>query len=90
MYTVAAFRHSRRHIFDLIKDGDEPPCGCWELNSGPLEEAVSEPALQPRPSWSSEALLLADCTSPGPGGSTSACLLEQKCFGSLLDFRRGK
>ncbi|KRY65434.1 hypothetical protein T4D_8955 [Trichinella pseudospiralis] len=19
-------------------DGCEPPCGCWELNSGPLEE----------------------------------------------------
>ena len=23
---------------DLITDGCEPPCGCWELNSGPLEE----------------------------------------------------
>jgi hypothetical protein len=21
-----------------ITDGCEPPCGCWELNSGPLEE----------------------------------------------------
>ena len=27
---------------DAITDGCEPPCGCWELNSGPLEEqAVS-------------------------------------------------
>jgi hypothetical protein len=22
----------------LIIDDYEPPCGCWELNSGPLEE----------------------------------------------------
>jgi hypothetical protein len=29
----------------------EPPCGCWELNSGPLEEQsvllTNEPSLQP-------------------------------------------
>jgi hypothetical protein len=25
---------------DLITDGCEPPCGCWELNSGPLEEQL--------------------------------------------------
>ena len=34
-----------------IIDGCEPPCGCWELNSGPLEEQTmlltSEPSLQP-------------------------------------------
>ena len=23
---------------ELITDGCEPPCGCWESNSGPLEE----------------------------------------------------
>jgi hypothetical protein len=23
---------------DPIKDGREPTCGCWDLNSGPLEE----------------------------------------------------
>ena len=23
---------------NLITDGCEPPCGLWELNSGPLEE----------------------------------------------------
>jgi len=32
-------------------DGCEPPCGCWELNSGPLDEQsvllTSEPSLQP-------------------------------------------
>ncbi|KAL6093972.1 hypothetical protein STEG23_020638 [Scotinomys teguina] len=35
---------------DPIKDGYEPPCGCWELNSGPLEEhpvfLTAEPSLQ--------------------------------------------
>ena len=35
----------------LIIDGCKPPCGCWELNSGPLEEQsvllTSEPSLQP-------------------------------------------
>jgi hypothetical protein len=35
---------------DLITDGFEPPCGCWELNSGPLEEQsvllTAEPSLQ--------------------------------------------
>ena len=23
---------------DLIRDDCEPPCGCWDLNSGPPEE----------------------------------------------------
>jgi hypothetical protein len=35
---------------DFIIDGCEPPCGHWELNSGPLEEQTvlltSEPSLQ--------------------------------------------
>jgi hypothetical protein len=36
---------------DPITEGCEPPCGCWELNSGPLEEQLAlltvEPSLQP-------------------------------------------
>ena len=55
---------------DLITDGCEPPCGCWELNSGPLEEQAmlltTEPSLQPprdiftwvlgvRPAWIDQA-----------------------------------
>ena len=36
---------------DPITDGCELPCGCWELNPGPLEEQAmlltSEPSLQP-------------------------------------------
>ena len=35
---------------DPITDGCEPPCSCWELNSGPVEEQpmllTSEPSLQ--------------------------------------------
>ena len=35
---------------DPITDGCEPPCGCWELNLGPLEEQsvllTTEPSLQ--------------------------------------------
>jgi hypothetical protein len=48
-YTV--FRHTRRvPLQDLITDGCEPPCGCWELNSRPLKEQsvllTAEPSLQ--------------------------------------------
>ena len=36
---------------DPITDGCEPPCGCSELNSGPLGEQpvllTAEPSLQP-------------------------------------------
>jgi hypothetical protein len=33
---------------DLITSGCEPPCGCWDLNSGPSEEqSVLLPAEQP-------------------------------------------
>jgi hypothetical protein len=28
----------QRRISDPIPDGCEPPCGCWDLNSGPLQE----------------------------------------------------
>jgi hypothetical protein len=37
-YIVAVFRHGRRQHWIIVTDGCEPPCGCWELNSGPLEE----------------------------------------------------
>ena len=40
-----------KRALDHIRDGREPPCGCWELNSGPLEEQsvllTTEPSLQP-------------------------------------------
>ena len=41
--------HQKR-VSDLIMDGCEPPCGCWDLNSGPSEEQsvllTTEPSLQ--------------------------------------------
>jgi hypothetical protein len=50
-YTEADFRHTRRRASDLITDGCELPCGCWELNPGPLEKQsvllTHEPSLQP-------------------------------------------
>ena len=41
--------HQKR-ASDLITDGCEPPCGCWDLSSGPLEERwvllTAEPCVQ--------------------------------------------
>ena len=46
---MSSFAHQRRAL-DLITDGCEPPCGCWELNSRLLEEQpvllTTEPCLQ--------------------------------------------
>jgi len=38
----------QKRVPDLVLDGCEPPRGCWELNSGPLEKrsVLSEPSLQ--------------------------------------------
>jgi hypothetical protein len=42
----------QKKAWDPIIDGCEPPCGCWELNSGLLQEQsvllTSEPSLQPQ------------------------------------------
>jgi hypothetical protein len=35
-YTVLQTLQKRES--DLVMDGCEPPCGCWDLNSGPSEE----------------------------------------------------
>jgi hypothetical protein len=38
-------------VSDLVTDSCEPPCGCWDLNSGLSEEQsvllTTEPSLQP-------------------------------------------
>jgi hypothetical protein len=55
MYTVFCLHvcmpASLKRALDLIIDGHEPQCVCWELNSGLLEEQLvpltSEPSLQP-------------------------------------------
>ena len=50
MYAIFCV-YGQKRAPDPITDGCEPPCGCWELNSGPLEEQAmlltSEPSLQP-------------------------------------------
>ena len=37
-YVSTLLPSSYKRASDLITDGCEPPHGCWELNSGPLEE----------------------------------------------------
>jgi hypothetical protein len=50
VYCCCLQTHKKRAL-DSITDGCKPPCGCWELNSGPLEEQsvllTAEPSLQP-------------------------------------------
>jgi hypothetical protein len=50
-YTVFVLRYSKRAL-DFVTDGCEPPCGCWDLNSGPSEEQLAllttEPSRQPQ------------------------------------------
>ena len=53
MYTIflpVCLPAGQKRASDFISDGCEPPCGCWELNSGPLEEQamllIAEPSLQ--------------------------------------------
>jgi hypothetical protein len=49
MWVLCSYAHQKRAL-DSITDGCEPPCGCWELNLGPLEEQLvlltAEPSLQ--------------------------------------------
>ena len=68
--------HQKR-ASDLITDGYEPPCGCWDLNSGPLEEQSvflpAEPSCQPSwPFQESSGLFL----SPGPSAITSRSMVD--------------
>jgi hypothetical protein len=52
--------HQKR-ASDLITDGCEPPCGCWDLNLGLSEEQsvllTTEPSLQP-PEYFFKTLIL--------------------------------
>ena len=43
-------------MLDPITDGCEPPCGCWDLNSGPLEEqsALSHLSSHPHSNYYSQ------------------------------------
>ena len=35
---LSTLQTHQKRASDPITDGCEPPCGCWKLNSGPLEE----------------------------------------------------
>ena len=35
---LACVPEGQKMTSDLITGGYETPCGCWQLNSGPLEE----------------------------------------------------
>ena len=76
---------------DLIKVGCEPPCGCWELNSEPLEEqsVLLTPELSLQPSTSSlfvyldfqDRVSLCSPNCPGTGSADQDNLeLRDLCF----------
>ena len=48
----SCFQTHQKKASDPTTDSCEPPCGCWELNSVPLEEEsvllTTEPSLQPK------------------------------------------
>jgi hypothetical protein len=45
--TIKLCQTCQKRASDPITNCCRPPCGCWELNSGPLEEQSVEPYLQP-------------------------------------------
>jgi hypothetical protein len=51
MSTLLLEMHQKRALGLITGGCNEPPCDCWELNSGPLEEQsvllITEPSLQP-------------------------------------------
>jgi hypothetical protein len=50
MWVYHHYPQTQKRGSDTITDGWKPPCGCWEMNSGPLEEhsvhSTAEPYLQ--------------------------------------------
>ena len=51
---MSTLLHVHFRVTDTLIDGPEPPCGCWESNSGPLEDQpmllTTELAHQPHKS----------------------------------------
>jgi hypothetical protein len=43
----SCFQAPQKRVADLITDGCEPPCGCWDLNSGPSAEQSVLPSAEP-------------------------------------------
>ena len=71
--------HQKR-ASDPIADACEPPCGCWELNSGPLEEQsgllTAEPSLQPHVHVLSSSSTLKNPKSRDDGLQSFVCHSE--------------
>jgi len=69
----------QKRASDPTTDGCEPPCGCWELNSGPLEEQpvslVAKPSLY-TPTFNT--IFLSRCNNP------AACSLLS-CLSFVLE-----
>ena len=63
-----------KRVLDATADDSEPPCGCWELNPGPLEEQpvllTAEPSLQPLPLYFTKRKDCALQPSQGMGKTT--------------------
>ena len=79
---------------DLITDGCEPPCGCWELNSGPLEEQsvllTAEPSLQPFYSVFKDVSLWRDTFKQTQASSLVQCIKKEgkEDLGGVRDYHR--
>jgi hypothetical protein len=52
----ACMSTGQKRASDPISDGCEPLCGCWELNSGPLEEQPVRLTSEVKPSRQSPAI----------------------------------
>jgi hypothetical protein len=67
-YTCSCLQTHQKRASDFITDGCEPPCGCWDLNSGPLEDQsvllTTEPSLQPNSHLSLISLNINGLNSP--------------------------
>ena len=87
----------RKRVMDSITDGCEPPCGCWELSSGPLEEQSmllpAEPSLQPNKRFLGKEDFITDIEGTSSGHklqmdagtmSSWSSLRPQWTFGLLL------
>ena len=65
-----------------VTDRCELPCGCWELNLGPLEEQSvllnTEPSLQPH----SYTFISSECLGPA---ALSVRRYQHTVLGSLLE-----
>jgi hypothetical protein len=49
-YTINCLQTYQKRASDPVTDGCEPPCGCWELNSGPsgrVDSALNLWAISP-------------------------------------------